>query len=162
MRWKGEGDVEIKGIIRIGHVVLKVRDLEKARQFYCGVLGMKLGNYDPERGMFLRFNDYHHDIAIFRTGADADPPKENQVGLVHVALLVDSLETVKAWYERFKALGVPIVGTTDHAITNSVYFKDPEGNVLEIYCEVSEYDWRTRGMGFIAKPLDFETMPTGR
>lgn len=86
--------MEIKGIIGVKHVVLKVRDLEKARQFYCGVLGMKIGNYDPERGMFLRFNDYQHDIAIFRTGPDADPPKENQVGLVHVALLVDSLETV--------------------------------------------------------------------
>ncbi len=153
--------MDIKGIIGVKHVVLKVRDLEKAKQFYCGVLGMKIGKEDPERGMFLRFNDYHHDIAIFKTGADADLPKENQVGLVHVALLVDSLETVKAWYERCKTLGVPIVGTTDHAITNSVYIKDPEGNVLEIYCDMSEYDWRTLGMGFIARRLDLETVPTG-
>jgi len=154
--------VDIKGIIRVGHVVLKVRDLEKARQFYCGVLGMKLAKYDPERGMFLRFNDYHHDIAIFKTGPDADLPKENQVGLVHVALLVENLEVVKAWYERCKALGVPIVTTTDHAVSNSVYIKDPEGNVLEIYCDVPEYDWRTHGMGFIAKPLDLETVPATR
>ena len=153
--------MDIKGIIGVRHVVLKVRDLEKAKQFYCGVLGMKIGQEDPERGLFLRFNDYHHDIAIFKTGPDADPPKENQVGLVHVALLVDSLETVTAWYDRCKGLGVPIVGTTDHAITNSLYIKDPEGNVLEIYCEVPEYDWRARGMGFIAKRLDLETAPTG-
>src|SRR2546428_12022895 len=73
--------MDIKGIIGVKHVVLKVRDLEKARQFYCGVLGMKLGQWDPERGMFLCFNDYHHDIAIFKTGPDADPPKKNQVGL---------------------------------------------------------------------------------
>lgn len=152
--------MDAKPIIRVGHVVLKVRDLEKARQFYCGVLGMTLARFDPDRGMFLRFNDYHHDIAIFKTAPDADPPKENQVGLVHVALVVDSLETVRAWYQRFKALGVPIVGTADHAVTNSVYFQDPEGNVLEIYCERPEYDWRKDGMGFIARPLDLEAVPT--
>ncbi len=153
--------MDIKGIIGVRHVVLKVRDLEKAKQFYCGVLGMKIGQEDPQRGLFLRFNDYHHDIAIFKTGPDADLPKENQVGLVHVALLVDSLETVKAWHDRCKALGVPIVSTTDHAITNSLYIRDPEGNVLEIYCEVPEYDWHTLGMGFIARRLDLEAAPAG-
>ena len=148
-------------IKRVGHVVLKMRDLEKARRFYVDFLGMKIGNESP-RGMFLRFNDYHHDIAIFKTGPDADPPKDNQVGLVHVALVVDSLETVKAWYQRFQALGVPIVGTADHAVTNSLYFQDPEGNVLEIYCERPEYDWRREGMGFIARPLDLEAVPAPR
>jgi catechol-2,3-dioxygenase len=148
-------------IKRVGHVVIKVRDLEKAKRFYCGFLGMKVGNESP-RGMFLRFDDYHHDIAIFKTGPDADLPKQNQVGLVHVALVVDSLETVKSWYARCKALGVPIVGTADHAVTNSMYFQDPEGNVLEIYCEVAEYDWRTEGMGFIARPIDLESVPAAR
>lgn len=151
-----------KPIRKVGHVVLKCQDLEKARDFYCGVLGMELARFDPNRGMFLRFNDYHHDIAIFKTGPDADPPKGNQVGLVHVALVVDDLETVKAWYARLKAHGVPIVGTADHAVSNSMYFKDPEGNVLEIYCDVPTYDWRTQGMGFIANPIDLETAPVAR
>ena len=150
-----------KPIKKVGHVVLKCQDLEKARQFYVDVLGMTLAKFDPNRGMFLRFNDYHHDIAIFKTGPDADPPKQNQVGLVHVALVVDDLDTVKAWYAKLKAKGVPIVGTADHAVTNSMYFKDPEGNTLEIYCEVpfSTYDWHTQGMGFIAHPLNLETEP---
>jgi catechol 2,3-dioxygenase len=150
-----------KPIKKVGHVVLKCQDLEKAREFYVDVLGMTLAKFDPNRGMFLRFNDYHHDIAIFKTGPDADPPKQNQVGLVHVALVVDDLDTVKAWYAKLKAKGVPIVGTADHAVTNSMYFKDPEGNTLEIYCEVpfSVYDWHTQGMGFIAHPLNLETEP---
>ena len=150
-----------KPIKKVGHVVLKCQDLEKAREFYVDVLGMTLAKFDPNRGMFLRFNDYHHDIAIFKTGPDADPPKQNQVGLVHVALVVDDLDTVKAWYAKLKARGVPIVGTADHAVTNSMYFKDPEGNTLEIYCEVpfSVYDWHTQGMGFIAHPLNLETEP---
>ena len=150
-----------KPIRKVGHVVLKCQDLEKARDFYVGTLGMTLAKYDPNRGMFLRFDDYHHDIAIFKTGPDADPPKQNQVGLVHVALVGDDLDTVKAWYAKLKARGVPIVGTADHAVTNSMYFKDPEGNTLEIYCEVpfSVYDWHTQGMGFIAHPLNLETEP---
>ena len=150
-----------KPIKKVGHVVLKCQDLEKAREFYVDVLGMTLAKFDPNRGMFLRFNDYHHDIAIFKTGPDADPPKQNQVGLVHVALVVDDLDTVKAWYAKLKARGVPIVGTADHAVTNSMYFKDPEGNTLEIYCEVpfSVYDWHTQGMGFIANPINLETEP---
>ena len=59
--------------------------------------------------MFLRFNDYTTTSRSSRPAPDADLPKDNQVGLVHVALVVDSLETVKAWYERCKALGVPIL-----------------------------------------------------
>src|SRR5437867_12443860 len=118
--------MDIKGIIGVKHVVLKVRDLEKARQFYCGVLGMKLGQWDPERGMFLRFNDYHHDIAIFKSGPDADPPKKNQVGLVHVALLVDSLEPVEASYARRKSPGGAVVGRAGDVGTNSMYVEDLE------------------------------------
>ncbi len=147
---------EIKPILGVRHAVLKVRDLEKAKQFYCGVLGMKIGKEDPERGMFLRFGDYHHDIAIFKTGPDAEPPKDNQVGLVHLALIVDSLDTVKAWYEHCKAMGVKIDHTTNHMITSSFYIKDPEGNTLEIYCDNTDYDWRANGMGFMAKPLNLE------
>jgi catechol 2,3-dioxygenase-like lactoylglutathione lyase family enzyme len=60
-------DAMPKPIRKVGHVVLKMRDLEKAKAFYCGVLGMTLANFDPDRGMFLRFDDYHHDIAIFKT-----------------------------------------------------------------------------------------------
>jgi catechol 2,3-dioxygenase len=148
-----------KPIIGVRHAVLKVRDLDKCKAFYCGVLGMKVGKEDPERGMFLRFGDYHHDIALFKVGPDADPPKQNQVGLAHVALVVDSLDTVKLWYERCKAMGVDIDHTTDHNITSSLYIKDPEGNTLEIYCDNNAYDWREEGMGFMAKPFDFEKVP---
>ena len=148
-------------IRRVGHVVLKVRDLEKAKSFYVDFLGMQIGAERADRGMFLRFGDYHHDIAIFKTGDDADLPKDNQVGLVHVALVTDGVETVKAFYERAKAMGVTISGTNDHAITKSLYLKDPEGNTIEIYAEAPEYNWREEGMGFIARPFDLEQVPAG-
>jgi len=146
------------GIQRVGHVVLKMRDLEKAKAFYQGVLGMKIGA-ESERGIFFRFGDYHHDIAVFKTGDDADLPKANQVGLVHVALVTDGVQTVKAMYERCKEMGVEIVGSNDHAITKSLYIKDPEGNTIEIYAEVPEYNWREEGMGFISRPFDIEQIP---
>ena len=146
------------GIQRVGHVVLKMRDLEKAKQFYQGVLGMQIGA-ESERGIFFRFGDYHHDIAVFKTGDDADPPKSNQVGLVHVALVTDGVESVRRMYDRCKEMGVEIVGASNHAVTNSLYVKDPEGNTIEIYAEVPEYNWREEGMGFIVRPFDIEAVP---
>jgi len=148
------------GIQRVGHVVIKMRDLEKAKAFYRDFLGMKIGA-ESERGIFFRFDDYHHDIAVFKTGDDADPPKANQVGLVHIALVTDGVGTVKHFHERAKEFGIEITGTTNHAVTNSLYVKDPEGNTIEIYAEVprSEYDWRESGMGFISRPLDLEKVP---
>lgn len=148
-------------IKRVGHVVIKVRDLEKAKRFYCDFLGMKIGNESP-RGMFLRFNDYHHDLAIFKTGDDAEPPKENQVGLVHIALVTDGVQTVRYYYDRAREMGVEITGWTNHAITNSLYVKDPEGNTIEIYSDVplEEYNWPEKGMGFISRPFDIEAVPS--
>src|SRR5262249_14603506 len=108
------GGISLMPIRRVGHVVLKVRDLDKARRFYCDFLGMTIGNAS-ERGMFLRFNDYHHDLAIFKTGDDADPPRDNQVGLVHVALVTDGVQTVREFYDRAKAMGVEVTGWTNHA-----------------------------------------------
>jgi catechol 2,3-dioxygenase len=143
-------------IKRVGHVVLKLREPEKAKWFYCDVLGMKVGNEGPG-GMFLRFNDYHHDIAIFKTADDAEAPKEEQVGLVHVALVAEDVHALREIYDRCLAMGVEIVGTADHDITNSLYIKDPEGNTIEIYAETS-YDWRTNGMGFRSKPFDLDAV----
>jgi catechol 2,3-dioxygenase len=93
-------------IKRVGHVVLKMRDMQKAKQFYVDFLGMKIGNEVEGRGMFLRFGDYHHDIAIFKTADDADLPKENQVGLVHVALVCDSDAAVRGFYDRARERGI--------------------------------------------------------
>lgn len=144
-------------IRRVGHVVLKMRNLENARKFYVDFLGMKIGNESP-RGMFLRFGDYHHDIAVFKTGDDADAPKENQVGLVHVALVCDGDETLRRYYDKARAEGVEIAGLADHDITHSLYLKDPEGNTVELYAETI-YDWKAGGMGFRVRPFDIETVP---
>lgn len=143
-------------IQRVGHVVLKMRDLDAARRFYGDVLGMKITDQREDFGVFFRFDDYHHDIAVFKVGEDAAAPERNQVGLAHVALLADSLDTVKDWYRKLKAHGVEGLRTQDHGVTKSVYFKDPEGNELEIYCEVPEKPWQKVDTIIKADPLDLD------
>jgi catechol 2,3-dioxygenase len=141
-------------IERVGHVVIKMRDLEAAKRFYRDILGMKITDEREGFGVFFRFHDYHHDIAVFKVGEDAAAPQKNQVGLAHIALVADSFDTVKAMYKRLQDHNVPIVRTVDHGITKSVYFQDPEGNELEIYCEVPEVKWQEVETIIRADPID--------
>jgi catechol 2,3-dioxygenase len=145
-------------IERVGHVVIKMRDLDAAKRFYRDILGMQITDEREGFGVFFRFHDYHHDIAVFKVGEDAAAPQKNQVGLAHIALVADSFDTVKAMYRRLKEHDVPIVRTVDHGITRSVYFKDPEGNELEIYCEVPEVSWREVDTIIKADPIDLEAV----
>jgi catechol 2,3-dioxygenase len=146
-------------IQRVGHVVIKMRDLDAAKRFYRDILGMKITDEREGFGVFFRFDDYHHDIAVFKVDEDAAAPQKNQVGLAHIALVADSFDTVKTMYQRLKEHEVPIVRTVDHGITQSVYFKDPEGNELEIYCEVPEVDWHDVDTIIKADPIDLEAAP---
>ena len=143
-------------IERVGHVVIKMRDLDEAKRFYRDILGMKITDEREGFGVFFRFQDYHHDIAVFKVDEDATLPQQNQVGLAHVAMVADSFDTVKEMYQRLKEHDVPIVRTVDHGITQSVYFKDPDGNELEIYCEVPEKPWQDVDTIIVRDPLDIE------
>jgi catechol 2,3-dioxygenase len=151
----GGGEMPIQ---RVGHVVIKMRDLEAAKRFYRDILGMRITDEREGFGVFFRFHDYHHDIAVFKVNEDAESPRKNQVGLAHIALVADSFDTVKAMYQRLKAHNVPIVRTVDHGITQSVYFTDPEGNELEIYCEVPEKPWQNQKTIIMAEPIDFDAV----
>jgi len=89
---------------------------------------------------------------------DAESPRKNQGRQAHIGLIADSFHTVKPMYQRLKAHDVPIVRTVDHGITKSVYFKDPEGNELEIYCEVPERPWQEQDTIIVADPIDLEAV----
>src|SRR5262245_23182832 len=145
-------------IKRVGHVVLKMRDLEAAKRFYGGILGMKISSESPT-AIFFRFGDYHHDIAVFKVSDDAELPKETQAGLLHFALVLESREDLVKMHQHLKQQGVTIEAELDHGMTNSLYINDPDGNAIEIYCEVPEYDWRTNNdfVGYL-KPIDIEAL----
>jgi catechol 2,3-dioxygenase len=122
---------------RIGHVVLKVRDLERSRRFYTEVLGLDIMREVPQMKMvFLASNRRdHHEIALAEVGANAGGPKASDAGLAHIAFRLKTEDELRAAYREFKERGVPVSFTVDHGVTKSVYFVDPDGNQLEVYCD---------------------------
>ena len=130
----------------VRHIAFRVRDIEAARRWYSDILGMEVEDEFPGQALFVRFGPYyHHDLAIFQADKAADLPAENAVGLAHIALLVDSLEGVRQWYHHLKANGVE-VRSSDHGVTRSIYFTDPDGNPFEIYCDNPDFNWRKDGL----------------
>jgi len=122
---------------RIGHIVLKVRSLERSRPFYTEVLGLEVMKELPEVKMvFLASNRRdHHEIALAEVGEKAGAPKLGDVGLAHCAFRLKSQEDLLAAYREFKQRGVPISFTVNHGVTRSIYFLDPDGNQLEVYVD---------------------------
>ncbi len=122
---------------KIGHVVLKACDLKRAEQFYTEVLGFEVvTRLKRPRGVFFTLGEQHHDLAVLEVPPEADPVKNKQVGLHHVALQVENFDELKESYQTLKAHDVEITATIDHGITKSIYFLDPEGNQLELYCDI--------------------------
>ena len=137
-------------INRVGHVVLKVRDLDAAKAFYAGIMQMHITDEVPGFGVFFRFSDYHHDIGVFQVPHDSATQTEGHSGLAHLALVVDDMEALRAAYQHLKAAGADIISTANHGITQSIYLRDPDDNEIEIYCDDQRADWRD--MPKIMKP----------
>lgn len=122
-------------INKVAHVVLAVSDVARSKAFYRDVLGMEVTSDRPNQGpsAFLSFGTQHHDIALFQAPAGAE---RGELGLVHIALQVDGGQAeLMEMVDRVRAAGVELTSPVTHGITNSVYFPDPDGNTLEIYCE---------------------------
>jgi catechol 2,3-dioxygenase len=141
---------------RIGHVVLKVRELARSRQFYNEVLGLDVMFEIPGMAFLASNRRDHHEIGLMEVGAGAEEPKGRQVGLAHVAFrLKDDAELIGA-YRELKERRVPISFTVHHGITKSVYFLDPDGNQLEVYCDVPKDEQMKLGKGYMGMDrLDF-------
>jgi catechol-2,3-dioxygenase len=120
----------------LGHVVLRVRDLERSEPFYRDVLGLQVRQRSPGRAVFFTCGVQHHDLAIFQLGPDAPLPEEHRVGMYHVALKLADFDQLKAAYQHCKASGANIVGMNHHGGSKSLYVKDPDGLEIELYCEV--------------------------
>ncbi|MBI2154468.1 MAG: VOC family protein [Candidatus Rokubacteria bacterium] len=128
----------------VGHVVLKVRDLERAAKFYRDVLGLKEVARFADRMVFFSAGTNHHDIAVLKVEPDAPGPSREAVGLYHVAFKIgNSLEDLRAARAHLEAHGVPILGISDHQVSQSIYFEDLDGNGLELFVDADPAVWQT-------------------
>ncbi len=124
---------------KVGHVVLKARDIDQIEKFYTEVLGFEVVmRLKQPRGVFFTLGEQHHDLAVLEVPPGSDDPKTEQVGLHHFALQLEDLDALKESYQTLKSHGVEIVRAVDHGITKSIYFCDPAGNRIELYCDVGD------------------------
>ena len=148
-------------INKVGHVVLGCRDPQRSIAFYTRTLGMELVNFNPELQMaFFSFGEQHHDIAVIKVPEDQPV---GSTGLSHTALQIEGGETeLRELYQRLKEHDVTVDFTANHFLTKSVYFFDPDGNRLEIFCEAMEmtaakqYLHEARELAALMQPLDLE------
>lgn len=123
----------------LGHVVLKVRNRQRAEDFYNGVLGIPIAARHDGMGMTFFTLGNHHDLAVLATGDDAPDAPRSAPGLFHIALKVgDTLDELRATKTRLEEVGVKIDGVVDHGVSNSIYIRDPDGNGVELYVDVSD------------------------
>lgn len=127
-------------IASLGHVVLRVRDLDRAQAFYHDVLGLPISARSEDWSMVFFTLGQHHDFAI-TAPRDATASESNQVGLDHVAFkLAGDLESLREAKVRLESKGVR-VAAIDHVVSKSIYFEDPDGNGVELYIDGTEA-WR--------------------
>jgi catechol 2,3-dioxygenase len=123
---------------KLGHVVLKVRDAQKSKEFYMRALGLKVAYDQKDWGaVFLSFGEQHHDLALFQL-ATGDTPGEKQPGLHHMAWQLGSFEELQAAHRELGEMGIKVEATIAHNVTRSIYFHDPDGNRVELYCDMVE------------------------
>ncbi|MCH7719035.1 MAG: VOC family protein [Chloroflexi bacterium] len=144
---------------KLGHIVLRVRDLERSERFYTQVLGLRKTGEVPGKMVFFstQGNADSHDLALMRLGADAPAPDPARVGLYHFAYQVESEEALAQAHLALREAGVPIVGSADHGVSKGIYLLDPDGIEIEITYEVPPARWPQDGNPFAgATPLTFD------
>jgi len=128
---------------KLGHVVLRIRDLERSLAFYRDCLGLREVARLGPRMVFLSCGESHHDLALQALGPNAPDADPAAVGLYHVAFKVgDSLEELSAMKKRLEAAGVPILGASDHTVSKALYLVDPDGIEVELYVDADPAIWK--------------------
>ena len=131
---------------QLGHIVLRVRDLERSEQFYSDVLGLHVTNKRPGQMTFMSaVDESSHELALVPVGDDAPGPEDSRVGLYHFAWQMDSFDDLKRFYADMKSKNVDVRGIGDHGISLGVYFFDPDGNEIEAYYEMPKDEWPADG-----------------
>jgi len=137
--------------VRIGHVHLKVSDLERSLEFYCGVLGFELMQRWGTEAAFISAGGYHHHIGLNTwESLDGSPPPPGSTGLFHVAILYPDRARLGDALRRLLAAKIPLEGASDHGVSEALYVRDPDQNGLELYRDRPREEWPHNPDGSIA------------
>jgi len=147
---------------RIGHVHLKVADLQRALDFYSGVLGFQITQRYGSQAAFLAAGGYHHHIGLNTWESRAgSPPQPGSTGLYHLAIVYPTRAELADALRRLVQNGVPLDGASDHGVSEALYLRDPDGNGVELYWDRPENEWPRSREGALAMttgPLDLEDL----
>ncbi|HEX4054803.1 MAG TPA: VOC family protein [Tepidisphaeraceae bacterium] len=128
--------------VRIGHVHLKVSDLERALAFYHDVLGFQLSQRLGNQAAFISAGNYHHHIGLNTWESQGgSPPPPNSTGLYHLAILYPTRALLTDALRRLVKAGIPLDGAADHGVSEALYLRDPDGNGVELYWDRPRDQW---------------------
>jgi catechol 2,3-dioxygenase len=137
--------------VRMGHVHLKVANLERAIRFYCDVLGFELMQRMGDQAAFLSAGGYHHHIALNTwESLGGPPPAPGTTGLYHHAILYPSRAALADALRRLIEADIGLEGAADHGVSESLYLRDPDGNGVELYCDRPRETWPRTSDGRLA------------
>ncbi|HEX8678901.1 MAG TPA: VOC family protein [Chthoniobacterales bacterium] len=150
--------------VRIGHVHLKVADLGRALDFYCGVLGFELIQRWGAQAAFISAGGYHHHIGLntWESGGGSPPPR-GSTGLFHLAILYPTRAQLADALRRLAAADIPLDGASDHGVSEALYLRDPDDNGVELYWDRPEEAWPRGADGQITmftRALDLDDLLT--
>lgn len=147
---------------RIGHVHLKVADLERSLEFYCGLLGFELITRYGDQAAFISAGGYHHHIGLNTWySKDAPPATREGVGLYHTAILYPTKRDLANIYKRLLEAGYTDIGSSDHGVSLALYLRDPDNNGVELYWDRPKEEWPYLADGSLTmyvNPLDLESL----
>jgi catechol 2,3-dioxygenase len=148
--------------VGIGHVHLKVADLDRALGFYVGVLGFELQARMGESAAFVSAGGYHHHIGLNTwESAGGSPPPPGHTGLFHAAILYPDRAALADALRRLVEAGVAVDGASDHGVSEAIYLRDPDGNGLELYRDRPREQWPREASGEVrmyTRPLDLRAL----
>jgi len=143
--------MEIDPGVRIGHIHLKVADLERSLLFYHGVLGFDITQRIGDSWAFLSAGGYHHHLALnTQESLGGLPPPPGATGLYHLAIVYPARAALADALRRLMAAGIPLDGASDHGVTEALYLQDPDDNGVELYWDRPREDWPTNPDGSLA------------
>ncbi len=148
--------------VKIGHIHLKVADIDRALAFYCGVLGFTLTQRRGDQAAFISAGGYHHHIGLNTwESRGGSPPPRGSTGLYHLAILYPTRAALADALKRLQAAGIPLDGASDHGVSEALYLSDPDRNGVELYWDRPQAQWPRTSEGHLdmyTRPLELRAL----